>query len=385
MVALMLGLAALPVNAQRDLNYYTQVVRLADGSEVRLLPDDVEKVNVIRSNNWSQMTIAEYLRYNTSLGADIISAYVQAGWQSNLLNSESAISLFCIPTDKAWSEAKLKLEPYYKYAEKTSYQTWTATGSTAVETLQVHDADSIMTSAVLSTLTKGVLSPTVSMPVVSRQWVLNGEVSVVDSIPLAELVGMDLSADLWSLKVRTGSIHPMYANGTDFMWAEPSSSYSKPEVDVLLPQTLSTTYDIYCVLVPENPAYDETVKEAKPNRVIFTLYYSDTDGSLKEQEFLDESEENITAFQEQFNLSESTQANRTTIRAFSNDPTKVDTLYVGRFTMPVCYEGLPSEVVPVLKISTPFSVLNRNFLEAFTRDIRLAAVIFRPVESENKQ
>ena len=120
-----------------------------------------------------------------------------------------------------------------------------------------------------------------------------------------------------------------------------------------------------------------------PNRVIFDLNYCDAKGNLQTHTFLDESEENINAFQEKYKLSESTAANRNTIRAFSNDTSKVDTLLIGEFTFPVCYYGLnttSANICPNIKVSSPMSVTNKSLMADFTRDLRIAGFILKPKE-----
>jgi len=156
----------------------------------------------------------------------------------------------------------------------------------------------------------------------------------------------------------------------------PSGGYGKPELDLYLPNVQSTTYSLYCVFVPP---YDDKKAEVLPNRVIFTLNYCDASGNLKDYEFLDESEENISAFQAQFDLKDNS-SNRTTIRAFSNNPYKIDTLYIGDFTFPVSYTGLGTEYCPNIKITSPFSVFNKSLTSAFTRDLRIASIILKPKE-----
>ena len=77
--------------------------------------------------------------------------------------------------------------------------------------------------------------------------------------------------------------------------------------------------------------------------------------------------------------------NRTTIRGFSNNPTKVDTVYIGRFTFPVSYYGLGTnnaKICPNIKITSPMSVFNKTLLAGFSRDLRIAAIILRPVEMD---
>lgn len=379
MVVLVSGLVALSAHAQRDRNYYTQVVHLADGSEVRLLPDDIINMSVIKANDWQQMTIAEYLKYNTSLAVDSANTYVQKGWRHDVLNNENAMQNFWVPTNAAWNEAKQKLAPYYNYVGKVSYKN----SNMGTSTVSV-DVNSQTSTLIL----ENGLQTTAPQPILSHQQVLNGEVTVVENVPINAVVrevastpGSDPSSFVY---VQSGKLRNNIdvVNGISFVTVEPTSTTGKPTVSALLPQPLSTTYDIYCVLVPENPAYDPTVEEVKANRVNFTLYYSDENGSLKEHFFPNNDDEDVNSFKEKF----PSETDSYTIHAFENDPTKVDTLYVGRWTMPVCYEGLPNEVTPVLSISIPMrytSTALRERWAAYTRSIRLAAVILRPVESEN--
>ena len=100
--------------------------------------------------------------------------------------------------------------------------------------------------------------------------------------------------------------------------------------------------------------------------------------------FLNNDEAQIAAFKDRFptvkdNASQ-TNANHQTIRAFSNDTSKVDTLYIGEFTFPVCYYGLGEEYCPNIKLSTPYSVFTAALREAYTRDLRIASIILKPKE-----
>ena len=114
------------------------------------------------------------------------------------------------------------------------------------------------------------------------------------------------------------------------------------------------------------------------------MNYCDAAGTLKNQLFLNTDEAQIEAFKARFptvkdNASQ-TNANHQTIRAFSNDTSKVDTLYIGEFTFPVCYAGLSEEYCPNIKISTPYSVFTQALREAYTRDLRIASIILKPKE-----
>ncbi len=185
------------------------------------------------------------------------------------------------------------------------------------------------------------------------------------------------------------------ATSFSYAWMEPTgqSIYVKPEMTLYLHNVLSATYDFYCVIVPENvdPLKAEAVTQ--PNLLNFTLSYCDTDGTLKEHVFLNEDSTHMAYMMETFKLKD-TPANRNIIRSFENDTARVDTLYMGEFTFPVCYYGFDSNrpestdnYCPNIKISTSFSPFTAALRNAYTRDLRIAAIILKPkelVEFESK-
>lgn len=162
-----------------------------------------------------------------------------------------------------------------------------------------------------------------------------------------------------------------------YIHVTPNGDYARPELDLYISGVLSTTYDIYCVFAP---AYDLRNPDLRPNRVIFTLNYCDEKGALKDYVFLDESESNVNWFKETFPGVTDNNSNRTTIRAFSNNPAVIDTVYIGEFTFPACYAGLGSSYRPNIKITSPFSVFNKDLTNTFTRDLRIASIILKPKE-----
>ena len=175
------------------------------------------------------------------------------------------------------------------------------------------------------------------------------------------------------------------ATSFTYAWMEPTggSQYVKPELTLYLRNVLSTTYDLYCVFVPENVDPQKADVVTNPNLVVFTLSYCDAEGKLQEKTFLNEDSVHMAYIMDTFNLKD-TQTNRNTIRAFENDTSRVDTLYIGEFTFPVCYYGLDSEesdaYCPNIKISTPFSPFTAALRNAFSRDLRIAAIILKPKE-----
>ena len=66
------------------------------------------------------------------------------------------------------------------------------------------------------------------------------------------------------------------------------------------------------------------------------------------------------------------------VEPFINDPTKVDTLYLGRFTFPICYYGTGAAPnIKVMSTLNSFSISNKTKYDA---QIRIANIILRPRE-----
>ncbi|MDE6002527.1 MAG: hypothetical protein K2G76_03420, partial [Prevotella sp.] len=164
-----------------------------------------------------------------------------------------------------------------------------------------------------------------------------------------------------------------------YLWINPASEYDSPELDLYLPNVLSTTYDIYCVFVPQSASLKNADVETLPNRVSFKLNYCDAAGNLQEKVFLDERPENGQKFMEDFPRVRDNATNHNMIWGFTNDPSKVDTLYIGEFTFPSCYYGLGEGFCPNIKVIT--SVASNTYTrKAFTSDLRIAGFILKPKE-----
>ena len=339
------------------------------------------------------------------------------------MNNEDSTYTVLLPNNKAWHDGYNRIKDCYKYAATTKAQLFengtiasnpasisidpafwqdSLTCRQLTRNLFFSNNDAYNTwmegtpspygSDTLRTTLRNKLSNPKEIMQQARHTmkVSNGKVLVVDSLAMfpwetysperisyaasSENIGRVVTGSTSSENI-PDSIEVEYSS---YLHVIPSGSFGRPELDLLLPNVLSTTYDIYCVFVPP---FDDRNAEPLPNRVIFTLNYCDASGNLKDVEFLDESEENISSFQERFNLPDNA-SNRTTIRAFSNDPTRIDTLYIGEFTFPVCYAGLGNDYRPNIKITSPFSVFNKNLTSAFTRDLRIASIILRPKEMD---
>lgn len=155
--------------------------------------------------------------------------------------------------------------------------------------------------------------------------------------------------ELWGLDSNVSNLR--------FIHVQPTSNYSKPELDVILPKVLSTKYNIYCVTAPASwDSADSTT--IRPNQLDFSLSYCNAANKIQTIKLNQKVE---------------------------NDWTKVDTLFVGSFQFPVAYRGLSREdnkYAPNLKITTDFNVFNRPAMAKYTRDLKIIKIILRPVEED---
>ena len=371
------------------------------------------------------------------------------------LAQEDSSYTFLMPTNEVWNKSYDRIKKYYKFIPTTSAQAFvevnkTMTIASSPSTFVIDDVDyltdSIVKRAIVRNLVfsnndgynqwvegtatylgsdtirttnrtklsnpRAILNPDFEREKISMS---NGFARLMDSIAIypweTYLQELSFSAPSNMARVATANAHTINVNfmgnwgnieyakngSLRYLWAEPNGGYSKPELDIYLPDMLSTTYDFYCVFVPER--FDKSNQDGYlPNRVNFSLSYCDEKGALKEYTFLNESEENIKWFNDYVNTVDTAvlhnewkdkdviadnNTNRTTIRGFSNDPTKVDSVYIGRFTFPVSYYGLGTNstmICPNIKITQPMSVFNRTLLSAFSRDLRVAAIVAKPIE-----
>lgn len=374
LVALVSGVMALSAHAQKDKNYYTQIIHLADGTESRLLPDEISRISVISTEDWSQMTVTEFLNYCKE---DVDSAAV---WAHDM-NTEAKQWEVWVPNNEAWREAQNSMKPYYKSVQSTvalNIEQMTSPSNY----VSVHSP--VNPEECASRRLAHEFETPVTEGVVAARNVVNGKVTIISSVPknywfhnlelknwqnlchtnadLADnatykydgIKGFNCTFD----SVRT-------AENMSYITARPITSRGKPDVFVRLPQPLSATYDLYCAVVPENSLFED-VSEAKPNCLNFQLYYGDENGELTTWNFSSNGETNPAT------------VNMTT--AFINDASKVDTLYLGRFSFPAAYDGHPVNISPVLRITCPISSFNSEQLGTYTRTLRLAAIMMHAIE-----
>ncbi len=371
-----------------------------------------------------------------------------AGLNAYTTQEDSAYT-FLLPTNKAWNAAYDRIKSYYNYIATTKGQTFN--GTTASEaSLTIDPAywqDSLATSYLVRYLAysnndgynqwlegtpsylgsdtlRTTLRAKLSNPrdllaqAVEKKTMSNGFGYIVDSLAIlpwetycperfysassqsnrarvyqgnAQTVRVDYpdpsKVDVTYRRRGSSSIN----NGSyNYLWVEPTGGSSKPELNIYLRNVLSTTYDIYCIFVPENVDMTKPNAETRPNRVIFTLNYCDENGKLQNKEFRNETPENeqavldaIAQWKEQNPGVSASAPDAKTKAAFSNDVTKVDTVYVGEFTFPVSYYGLSTDndtYCPNIKISSPFNVFNKALMGIYNRELRIGGFLLVPKE-----
>ena len=160
---------------------------------------------------------------------------------------------------------------------------------------------------------------------------------------------------------------------TRYLWISPGGDRTKPDFYVELPEVMSTTYNFYVVFLPS--AWREIANDPRPNLLNFQLSYTKEDGNTANYNFSKACADSLLTGgplpKEPASVSSNT--------AFTNHPEKADTVFIGQFTFPVNYSGLGS-YYPSLHITSPISVFSSQQLETYTRDVRIAMILMRPVE-----
>lgn len=326
-------------------------------------------------------------------------------------NEDSSFTML-VPTNEAWVKQYAKIKPYFNYINTTLAQNIddaTSTSSAPTSTVTVnaaYTADSMAVKNIvrylvynnnnrynswledntkqpydtlLSTTRYAFTNPEEIMShTVSEQKMSNGSFRIVDSLAFypwqawcgeKQILPKSENRRIWTGTEKTAYFEEEYFEvfgynpenpgdtKLEFLHVAPMSSYGKPQIDIKLPNVLSTTYNIYVVLAP---SFDYGTNEdgssfPKPNQLDFTLSYCDAKGKL---------------------------ATKKLNQKVENDPYKVDTVAVGTFTFPVCYYGLGEQIYPNLKITTDFGVFNQQMMANYTRDFRICSVLLKPVEKE---
>lgn len=305
-----------------------------------------------------------------------------------------------LPTDKAWIKAYDRIRPYFRYGAKTVSEDLSVENINTKKTRNI-DAqlfgDSLTRNAIMANIffnnndyynkwlvdeaytlnTDTLLStgrtllpngPELISQTIEQQRMSNGVARQVDSLafttdtwaPEITIAGINgstrprlLSAmatnvridDPEELNVEKGEI-------VSYVDLIPTGTRSLPDVYFYLPNILSTTYEIYAVIVPADikKGYEGDVK---PNKFLATLTYCDANGNLRTE---------------------------TLGEQFINDPSKVDYVLLGTKTFPIAYRGLGSEYHPSLELKANLRIFNKEEMDTYDRELRIAAIVLKPVK-----
>ncbi len=355
------------------------------------------------------------------------------------LDSEDSLYTMILPTDKAYQATYDKIASLYNYANNTQAQDVENATSTTYTTLTapnqdldylkdslvrlyivkdlvyshnnkynaryfdgtpyIYNGEGAPEDTVVSTIRSAYSNPgdIFGKDIVKQSVKLsNGRALVVDSLafypwesynPELTYAGTNACRYLTGTKKNVRVNYPNESMVTlkgdaklSFIEVTPSSGFSKPEVDYYLPNVLSGAYNVYCVIPPANVDIEDTITVVKPNWLNFTLnYYNGS--KLVDYKFTNA---NYVKGSQIITYNTSGKEVKTAIAEtdFFNDTTKVDTLFLGKFTFPRCYAGLGA-YYPNIKVTMPstFSTLaSKGHTNAFDRTIRICSIILRPVE-----
>ena len=160
-----------------------------------------------------------------------------------------------------------------------------------------------------------------------------------------------------------------------YLWIDPGGDRVKPDFCINLPSVLSTTYNIYVVFLPS--AMRMLGNDPRPNKLNFELSYCTESGTLASYKFSKAYADSLLTGGALPKLPTALNMNT----AFENDPTKLDSVFIGQFTFPVAYNGL-GDYSPNIRVTSPLSVFSNDQLATYTRDVRIAAIVLKPVELE---
>lgn len=136
-----------------------------------------------------------------------------------------------------------------------------------------------------------------------------------------------------------------------YLEISPEATYANPEVYYYLPNILSTTYNVYAVIVPNNIRNGST--KPLPNKLKLEIGYTKADGSLTTKSF---------------------------DGTLTNDTSKIDTLSFGSIDFPVSYSGL--DYSPYLRLR---SFATRSDISGKKADntLRIDCILLVPKELDD--
>ena len=153
-------------------------------------------------------------------------------------------------------------------------------------------------------------------------------------------------------------------------WVEttlPASSNFAPELDFYIKGVRSTTYDVSLVTVPN---LDLQMEERKPYTLYVDINYTDANNKQISGRFDGETVQ-------------TTSATIKKVEPFECGQYKVDTLYLGRITFPVCYYGV--KAYPNIKVMHSVNTFLSSSKKKYEQVLRIANIILRPVAATEEE
>ncbi len=221
----------------------------------------------------------------------------------------------------------------------------------------------------------------------SKVGMSNGQGLVMDS--LAYRPWDVYSTELWFtptssnvIKVKLGSGSRTSVTFTDSLRNSETMSWynvlpngtNSPEMEVLLPDVTSGSYNVYVVLAPPYSTSSASI-DTLPNTYKFTMYYSQVGDNVKTTtawRFSSDGTINPATDKKQVAFDIDNSYSR---RFDENGKALPDTVKLGEITLPVSYAS--TGVGPSLNIKVPN--MTKSVREKYNREIRLMKVLLRPV------
>lgn len=151
----------------------------------------------------------------------------------------------------------------------------------------------------------------------------------------------------------------------------PAASNFAAELDFYLNDVLSTTYDVYAVIVPAR-VEDTTIPDSvcKPYTLYFDINYTDASNTQIAGRFDGDTIQVGTAKVKK-------------VEPFVVGALKVDTVKLGRITFPICYAG--TEAKPNIKVMHSVNSFLSSYKKKYEQVLRIANIILEPVRTEEDE
>lgn len=377
---------------------------------------EVKTLNLKKSTEGdiNEMGLMEY----TDSVFDISNVMTDRDHLNARITVEDSSYTMILPTNRAYADAYNKIKSYFNYHAQTPYTKFSGQVSTdmtqTVETEYLSDSltrmfiaqsmffnnnsrynrwtqgnlttpQDTLVSTVYQYFSNGRDFVAPSSPYVTQKVALsNGEAHVIDSLPIKPwegwCPGYYVSATNNSTRAHIDGMTPnnITASYSDFNWARytlpegytgiryleclVSTDRSAPKLDFYMPNTLSTTYYLYVVMVPSD-VYTLSRDRRKSYKFSVSMTYGDANGKLKEEKF---------------------KAADGTVN-FISDSTKIDTMLIGKVTLPIAYAYIPKSdneatIAPYVHIESTRNKLSNRTGEwdLYDNRLRIAGVMLIP-------